>query len=176
MMSHFLCRLSIVFTSVRPNQERPPFGVRNTTTLAASAAIRNCSISLRDSCLTFGISRTAFAMARGGDAPRWLGAVHPRFQVPHHAELAVGAVVAVAVVLVDLRSAIGFSSVAVLLYYAITNAAALRLGRDERRWPRALAGLGLAGCLTLALTLPIESVAAGAAVVAGGALLYRLSR
>ena len=33
------------------------------------------------------------AMARHRDLPRWLAAVHPRFQMPHHAEMALAAVV-----------------------------------------------------------------------------------
>jgi APA family basic amino acid/polyamine antiporter len=41
----------------------------------------------------------------------------------------------------------------VLLYYAITNAAALTLTPAERRWPRPLALLGLAGCLVVAASL-----------------------
>jgi basic amino acid/polyamine antiporter, APA family len=126
--------------------------------------------------LLAGVSRTAFAMAREGDAPRWLGAVHPRFRVPHRAELVIGAAVALTVAVVDLRSAIGFSSFVVLGYYAITNAAALRLGRGERRWPRALAVAGLVGCVTLGLALPLESVLAGAVVLAVGALVYALAR
>ena len=38
--------------------------------------------------LIAGIGRTSLAMARGGDLPRWLAAVHPRYQVPHRAEVA----------------------------------------------------------------------------------------
>ena len=37
--------------------------------------------------LVAGLGRTSLAMAREGDLPRWLAAVHPRFQVPHRAEL-----------------------------------------------------------------------------------------
>ena len=43
--------------------------------------------------LLVGVSRTAFAMAREGELPRWLDAVHPVHRVPHHAELAVAAAV-----------------------------------------------------------------------------------
>ena len=50
--------------------------------------------------------------------------MHPASGVPHRAELAVGAVVAVLRATVDLRGAIGFSSFGVLAYYAIANAAA----------------------------------------------------
>jgi APA family basic amino acid/polyamine antiporter len=135
----------------------------------AGAALAALSVLLS---LLAGVSRTAFAMAEEGDLPRWFAAVHPRFKVPHHAELVIGTVVAVTAVSVDLRSAIGFSSFAVLLYYAVTNLAAFTLPREERRWPRALSVLGLVGCLVLAFTLPIESVVAGGGVFALGAALY----
>jgi APA family basic amino acid/polyamine antiporter len=92
--------------------------------------------------------------------------------VPHRAELAAGAIVACVAALADIRSAIGFSSFAVLIYYAIANAAAWTLGREERRWPRAIAGLGLLGCATLALTLPRVALAGGAALTALGSLVY----
>jgi APA family basic amino acid/polyamine antiporter len=103
--------------------------------------------------LLVGVSRTAFAMASQRDLPAWLAAVHPRHRVPHRAELVVGAAVVALLAFVDLGDAIGFSSFSVLLYYAITNAAALTLTPAERRWPRPLALLGLAGCLVVAASL-----------------------
>ena len=128
--------------------------------------------------LVAGVGRTVLAMARRHDLPGGLAAVHPRRRVPHRAEVAVAVVVVVLVTLGDLRSAIGFSSVTVLVYYAITNAAALTLGRDPgRRLPvRALAVLGLVGCLLLAVNLPITSVLAGFGVLALGAAWYVVRR
>lgn len=126
--------------------------------------------------LIVGVSRTAFAMSSKGDLPRFLDAVHPRYRVPHRAELAVGLVVGSVAATADVRSAIGFSSFAVLTYYAIANACAYTLKADERRWPRALSALGLLGCLTLALTLPLASVLGGAGLLTSGALVYFLIR
>ena len=88
------------------------------------------------------LGRTSLAMAREGDLPRWLDAVHPRYHVPHRAELTVAAVVVVLVLLVDLRGAIGFSSFGVLLYYFVANAAARAQGPEQRRYPRWLQVLG----------------------------------
>ena len=102
--------------------------------------------------------------------------MHERYRVPHHAELAVGAVVIAVVALADVRGAIGFSSFAVLLYYAIANASALTLDAGERRWPRSIPALGVVGCLVLAFTLPLSSVVAGATVVGAGALTYAARR
>jgi basic amino acid/polyamine antiporter, APA family len=123
--------------------------------------------------LIVGVSRTVFAMAANGELPRWLEAVHATHRVPHRAELAIGAlVVVVVVVLADLRGAIGFSSFAVLTYYAIANASAWTLPAEQRRWPRAFAASGVVGCVLLALTLPSASVLCGAAVLAAGAALW----
>ena len=122
--------------------------------------------------LIVGVSRTLFAMSAQGDMPAFFSAVHPRYRVPHRAELAVGAVVASVAALVDIRSAIGFSSFAVLTYYAIANAAAWTLGPSERRWPRALAALGVLGCVTLAAALPLGSAISGASLLGLGALVY----
>jgi APA family basic amino acid/polyamine antiporter len=120
--------------------------------------------------LLLGVSRTTLAMARDRNLPPALAAVHPRYGVPHRAEVAVGLAVVVLVGTVDLRGAVGFSSFTVLTYYAIANASALTLPGPART--RLLPVLGLAGCVLLAVNLPWPSVAAGAAVLAAGALTW----
>jgi APA family basic amino acid/polyamine antiporter len=122
--------------------------------------------------LIVGVSRTLFAMSQNRDMPAPLSSVHPRYRVPHRAELLVGGVVAVIAAIADVRTAIGFSSFAVLVYYSIANASAWTLGSEERRWPRPIAALGLAGCLALAFALPKPSVIGGAALVVSGAIVY----
>src|SRR5262245_55352057 len=114
--------------------------------------------------LIAGIGRTTLAMAREGDLPRWLSSVHPRFQVPDHAELVVAAAVTILVLTTDLRGAIAFSSFGVLTYYAIANASAWTQTGEWRRWPRALNAVGLVGCVTLVATLPFSAVLAGLAM------------
>jgi APA family basic amino acid/polyamine antiporter len=135
----------------------------------AGAAVASLGVLLS---LQAGLSRTGFAMAANHDLPSALAAVHPRYRVPHRAELAVAALVGAAVLAVDLRGAIGFSSVLVLVYYTVANAAAWTLGPTERRRPRWLAGAGVAGCLVLAASLPAASVVAGAAVLAAGVVVW----
>ncbi len=118
------------------------------------------------------VSRTLFAMSSNGDAPRFFSAVHPHYRVPHRAELAIGGLVAAICLIAEIREAIGFSSFAVLAYYAVANASAWTLAPNERRWPRALAVTGLAGCLVLAFTLPLGSVVGGVAVLAVAAATH----
>ncbi|HEU4422604.1 MAG TPA: APC family permease [Pilimelia sp.] len=122
--------------------------------------------------LVAGVGRTTLAMAREGDLPGWLAGVHPRFRVPHHAEVALAVVVAALVLVVDLRAAIGFSSFGVLVYYLIANVAAFTQPADQRRFPRWLQVLGAVGCAVLVATLPLAAVLGGVAVFAGG-VAYR---
>ncbi|MFC9928355.1 APC family permease [Streptomyces sp. NPDC127190] len=124
--------------------------------------------------LILGVSRTTLAMARDGHLPGALAAVHPRFQVPYRAELAVGAVVAVLAATVDVRGAIGFSSFGVLAYYAVANASAWTLSPAPAS--RVVPVAGLLGCATLAFALPTVSVAVGAGVLALGAAAYGVRR
>ncbi|MFI6123775.1 APC family permease [Streptomyces sp. NPDC051064] len=126
--------------------------------------------------LILGVSRTTLAMARDRHLPHALAAVHPKFQVPHRAELLVGAVVAVVAATGDLRGAIGFSSFGVLVYYAVANASAWTLAPDEGRPARVVPVVGMAGCLLLAFALPLSSVVSGAAVLAVGVAAYGVRR
>ncbi|WP_449374732.1 APC family permease [Arthrobacter psychrolactophilus] len=125
--------------------------------------------------LIAGLGRTSLAMAREGDFPRYFAAIHPRFQVPHRAELALGAAIIVIIAVADLRGAIGFSSFGVLVYYLVANLAALTQPAADRRYPKLLQLLGAAACLLLVATLPLEAVLAGLAMFAVG-IIYRLIR
>ncbi|WP_432018820.1 APC family permease [Streptomyces sp. 1222.5] len=124
--------------------------------------------------LILGVSRTTLAMARDGHLPGALAAVHPRFGVPHRAELAVGAVVTVLAATVDVRGAIGFSSFGVLAYYAVANASAWTL--SPAPLSRVVPVVGLLGCAALAFALPVVPVAVGAGVLAVGAVAYGVRR
>jgi basic amino acid/polyamine antiporter, APA family len=123
--------------------------------------------------LIAGIGRTGLAMAREGDVPRWLAAVHPRFKVPHRAEVALAIAVCILVLGVDLRGAIGFSSFGVLLYYFVANAAAFTQTREQRRYPKALQLVGGTGCLILVATVPPQAIGVGIGVLLVG-ILYRV--
>lgn len=123
--------------------------------------------------LMVGISRTVFSMAANRELPRWFSAVHLRYKVPHHAEIGAGFIIASIVLLGDVRSAIGFSSFTILMYYAITNASAWTLSAEERRWPHGFSVVGLILCLVLATSLPIQSLFWGGAImVIGGLVMF----
>jgi APA family basic amino acid/polyamine antiporter len=88
--------------------------------------------------------------------------------------LAVGVIVGAVAAFADVRGAIGFSSFAVLGYYAVANASAWTLGGTVGR--RLIPTVGLAGCVVLAFALPLTSVLSGAAMLAIGAAIYGVQR
>ncbi|MDQ0619099.1 APC family permease [Arthrobacter globiformis] len=118
--------------------------------------------------LITGVGRTAMAMARERDLPGPLARLGGRHPVPVTAELAVAAVVVLLLLTTDVLTVVGFSSFGVLLYYAVTNAAAFTLRDRPRHAPKWLNAAGLAGCLVLAFTLPAASVLGMAAVMGAG--------
>ena len=122
-----------------------------------------------------GVSRTVLAMARERDLPAVFAMVDGKRSVPLRAELTVGAAVIVVIMIADLRNSLALSGVAVLVYYAITNASAFTLTAAERRWPRLLAAAGLVACLALAVALPGRVVIIGSIVLAIGAVVRAIT-
>lgn len=120
-----------------------------------------------------GVSRTGLAMARDRHLPPPLAAVHPRFEVPHRAEVAAAAVVIGMLLIGQLATAISFSSICVLTYYAIANASAATLP-PQTLMHRVLPVVGLIGCVLLAVFQPLSTVLTAAAVLAIGAVIYAL--
>ncbi|WP_369751697.1 APC family permease [Cellulomonas sp. URHD0024] len=126
--------------------------------------------------LLLGVSRTVVAVARDRPPIARLARLHARTRTPRTAEVTIGIVVVALVSTLDLRGAIGFSSFGVLVYYAIANASALTLSRDEGRPPRLIPVVGLVGCLVLACTLPLGAVLAGLVVVLLATLEWAVGR
>lgn len=114
------------------------------------------------------LSRTTLAMARGGDLPPFLSTVNSRTHSPVVAEAVVAVVAIAAVLVLDPARLVGFSACAVLVYYAIAHAAALRQNAAQRWLPRAVQVAGLLGCAALVLTLPWQALIATAGLAVLG--------
>lgn len=136
--------------------------------VTAGAAVATAGVLLS---LTAGMGRTAFAMAADGELPARLALVDPRHRVPQFAGLVIAAVVVVVVLVGDLREAIGFSSFAILTYYAIGHVAVQRLP-DPRLRRRITAWVGLVGCVLMAFTLPPLAAGVAALVIAVGGVAH----
>lgn len=120
--------------------------------------------------LLAGMSRTASEMALDGELPGILARKMSN-GTPAFAELAIAGLVMVLVSSGGLLLSLGISSFAVLLYYGITNFAAFRQPITETRRPKLLNLLGLALCLLLALSVPIEGLIIGAIILTAAMLL-----
>jgi APA family basic amino acid/polyamine antiporter len=133
--------------------------------VAAGALVATSSVFLTD---LLGISRVVFAMARNGDLPRFLSAVHGKFGTPHRAVLTSGIAVALLTAFLPLRNLVEAGSFGLLLYYAITNLAAVKLPKERRRYHKALGAVGLVSCIGLAVFLPWRTIMLELIVIAVG--------
>ena len=122
--------------------------------------------------LVLGLSRVAFAMGRRGDLPSGVATVRESTGTPIVAVILVGVVILGLVTIGSVRTTWSFSAFTVLVYYGITNFAALRLAPQDRFLPRGLAWLGLLGCGFLAFWVDWRIWTIGLAVIAAG-LVWR---
>jgi APA family basic amino acid/polyamine antiporter len=126
--------------------------------------------------LILGLSRVVLAMGRRGDLPPRFGRLSRDAEVPAAAVVAVGAAIALLTLAGSVETTWAFSAFTVLVYYAITNLAALRLSAQDRLYPRVLAGGGLAACLFLAWWVPLEIWLAGLALIGVGLAWHAAAR
>jgi APA family basic amino acid/polyamine antiporter len=117
--------------------------------------------------LLLGLSRVLLAMGRRGDMPRALANLDAR-KSPRAAIVVTGVAIAALALLGSVKTTWSFSAFTVLVYYAITNLAALRLPREHRRFPRAVSVIGLASCLGLAFWVEPIIWLVGLGVIAAG--------
>lgn len=87
---------------------------------------------------------------------------------PVPAVLIVGGLIGACVLAGNVRATWSFSAFSVLVYYGITNAAALRLPAPARRYPRAIAWAGLLACALLAFMVEPAVWLGGLGVLAAG--------
>ena len=125
--------------------------------------------------LLLGLSRVALAMGRQGDLPRVFARLS-RGDVPSAGVLGAGTVVALLTIAGNVETTWAFSAFTVLIYYALTNLAALRLPEHERLYPRGIAVAGLVGCLSLAFWVPPKVWLAGCGLLMAGLAWHWLAR
>jgi basic amino acid/polyamine antiporter, APA family len=116
----------------------------------------------------FGISRMVFAMARKGDLPRALEHVHPAHAVPDRAVLLAGAIIVTVALLGTLQWVVAAATFTILVYYTITNLAALRMPAEKKLYPAWVAVLGMVFCIVLAASQRPSIIASGLALLALG--------
>jgi len=96
-----------------------------------------------------GVSRMAYSMARRRDMPQVLAKLHQKFSTPYYSIWTVGILMAILVLFFDLTGVVAVSTFGALFYYAFTNAAALKLKTEKRRYHRLVPIVGLGTCIVL---------------------------
>ena len=126
--------------------------------------------------LILGLSRVLLAMGRRGDMPACMATIDARHATPRMAVLAVGILIAIITLWGSIKLAWSFSAFTVLIYYAITNAAALAMPAEQRLYPRWIAMAGLASCLGLAFFVEPVVWLIGLGLALPGALWWVAAR
>ncbi|MCF4968841.1 APC family permease [Nostoc sp. CMAA1605] len=126
--------------------------------------------------LILGLSRVLLAMGRRGDAPRFLARLNQQQTAPYIAVIVVGIAIALLVLLGNVKTTWSFSAFSVLIYYAITNFAALRLPTAERLYPMWIGWVGLLSCLFLAFWVESKIWQVGLGLILAGLVWHQIRR
>ena len=121
-----------------------------------------------------GVSRVMYAMAKNGDLPSFLGKIHLKRGVPFFAILVSGVLMTLLAASYDLALVVNISSVSALLYYALSNASAMKL-RVNRKMT-IISIMGVISCLALLFFLTLQSLVLTLAIVALGMGYYLAKR
>ena len=150
------------------------FNVPGIGWLVAAAAITAMAGVLLN--LLLGLSRVMLAMGRRRDLPAWVARVDPTQASPRRAVLVTGILIAGLVLLGDVKTTWSFSAFTVLVYYALTNLAALRLPAEHRLFPLIVPLLGLLSCLGLAFWVEPTIWVVGLGLIAAGLAWHFVAR
>ncbi len=126
--------------------------------------------------LILGLSRVLLAMGRRRDVPHGLSKLNKKGTTPTASVLVVGVIIGALVLIGDVKATWSLSAFTVLIYYGITNLAALRLPPEHRRYPRVFSWIGLAACALLALSVDGRSMLIGGGILLVGFVWYAIAR
>ena len=121
-----------------------------------------------------GISRMMLAMARRGDLPVYFSKIENHNGIPTRGILTTGSIALTLALVGTLEMVISAAAFTILIYYSITNIAALKMRREDQLYPRWIAWSGLASCIAMALSLKPATAISGIALLTIGFLLRSL--
>lgn len=131
-------------------------GISTVITIGASTAMLGVLLSQ-----VLGISRMMLAMGRRNDLPHFFEKIHSRYKVPHVGIIITGIIMVVLTVAGSFEFIVRAASFTILLYYSITNIAALKQPKEQQMHGKIVAVLGLAGCMVMAFSLPVQVITSG---------------
>lgn len=126
--------------------------------------------------LILGLSRVLLAMGRRSDMPHCFAQLNRTQATPTWAVFGVSGAIGLLVLVGNVKTTWSFSAFSVLIYYAITNGAALRLPVAERLYPAWVSIVGLLSCLLLAFWVEPIVWQAGLGLIVAGLIWHGLRR
>lgn len=125
--------------------------------------------------LILGLSRVTLAMGRQGDLPPIYAHVSSKGRAPSAAVISVGIAITGLALTGSVETTWAFSAFTVLIYYSITNLAALYLPKKDRLYHPAFAVSGLIACLFLAFWVPVKIWIVGLGLIATGLIWHLIA-
>jgi len=132
-------------------------------TIGASTAMLGVLLSQ-----ILGISRVMLAMGRRSDLPPFFKRIHKRYRVPHIGILITGFIILVLTLIGSFEFIVRAATFTILLYYSITNIAAIKQPKKDRMYGRLIPILGLIGCLAMSVSLPLNIMFSGIGLLLAG--------
>lgn len=130
--------------------------ISSIVTIGASTAMLGVLLSQ-----ILGISRVMLAMGRRSDLPPFFKRIHKRYRVPHIGILITGGIILVLTLIGSFEFIVRAATFTILLYYSITNIAAIKQPKNDRMYSRLIPVLGLIGCLAMSVSLPVNVIVLG---------------
>lgn len=123
--------------------------------------------------LVLGVSRVVLAMARRRDLPLGWAKLNLGNTSAPAATLVTAAIMIVIALFGGIKLAWTFSAFTVLIYYSITNLAALQVTTEQRFIAKFWSVLGLVGCLSLAFMIDFQVISVGVLLLIIGFIWHR---
>jgi basic amino acid/polyamine antiporter, APA family len=146
-------------------------GIKLTITIGASTAMLGVLLSQ-----ILGISRMMLAMGRRHDLPPFFQEVHAKHRVPYVGILVTGGIILMLTLFGNFDFILRAAAFTILLYYTVTNIAALKQPRKEQIYGRTVPYCGLIGCLALSVSLPSNVIVSGLFLLMIGFLIQYILR
>lgn len=141
-------------------------GIKTIVALGASTAMLGVLLSQ-----ILGISRMMLAMGRRHDLPPAFQSIQPTYRVPHLGIIITGSIILLLTIAGSFDFIVRAATFTILLYYSITNIAALCQPRKEQTYGRMIPILGLIGCLTMSVSLPFIVIVTGVGLLLSGFII-----
>lgn len=143
--------------------------VKTVVTIGASTAMLGVLLSQ-----ILGVSRMMLAMGRRNDLPPIFQTIHHKYRVPHLGIIITGIIILLLTITGSFEFIVRAASFTILLYYSITNIAALKQPVKEQIYSKVIPVMGLAGCLAMSVSLPFNVIVTGVGLLIIGFLLRLL--